>query len=134
MKKLLLVLISLLLIGCKSEVIERINREVDHSSDLPIELFEKVVGEDVNPLHERYSCKFISSYNFSNPVPKSDTVEDAYFTNVIMGGDSRMGSIALYSDIPDKGAEVYYVTSLSIWRVYDMKVDNGGDESIFDLL
>lgn len=134
MKKLLLVLISLLFIGCKSEVIERINREVDHSLDTPIELFEKVVGEDVNPLHERYSCKFISSYNFSNPVPKSDTVEDAYFTNVIMGGDSRMGSIALYSDIPDKGAEVYYVTSLSIWRVYDMKVDNGGDESIFDLL
>ena len=135
MKKLLLILISLLLIGCKSEVIDRLNREVDHSADTQVEIYDKPVEVVVdNPLHDIYSCKFISSYNFSKPVPKSDPIDDAYFTNVVMGGDSRMGSIALYSDLPSKGAEVYYVTSLSIWRVYDMKVDNGKGEALFDLL
>ena len=135
MKKIIIVILALFLVACKNEVsYERIHRESKHELAEMMNLISIKPTYD-NPLRQDYSCKFISSYNYGKAVPSSESIEEDYFNNVIMGGDSRMGSLALYSDLGDKGAEIYYVTSLSIWRIYDMNVDNAKEKgALFDLI
>ena len=134
MKKIIIVILALFLAACKNEVsYERIHRESKHDLAELMNVIS-IKQDNENPLRQDYSCKFISSYNYGKAVPSSDPIEEDYFSNVIMGGDSRMGSLALYSDLKKKGAEIYYITSLSIWRVYDMSVDNAkGKGALFDL-
>lgn len=88
--------------------------------------------------HE-YHCRTINYYDYSKPVPATDQpIEDAYFQDTFFGGDSRMGSVYLYSGLRDKGAQVWYCESLSLYRVYDMLNPDMqaefGDASLYTLL
>ena len=95
------------------------------------EVVEETVEEEAyEPV---YACRTLDYYDYSSPVPASDTIEDVYFTNVFMGGDSRMGSLYLYSDLQDKGAEIHYVTSLSLWRIYDAYMATA-EAPLYDLM
>lgn len=133
MKKILLIILSIILTSCKSGIeYTRENRLVEHNYSELVQIISSKPKEE-NPLREEYSCRFISSYNYSKPVPSSEEAGEEYFKNTIMGGDSRMGSLALYSELPDLGAEIYYVTSLSIWRVYDMNINDEVNKSLFDI-
>ncbi len=80
-----------------------------------------------------YACRSIDFYDYQNPVPASDRIDDSYFGNALLGGDSRMGSLYLFSDLPDRGAEIHYVTSLSLWRIYDMVMETS-DRTLYDIL
>lgn len=70
---------------------------------------------------EEYSCKVVSSYDYTSPVPKSDAIEDSYYDDTLLAGDSRMGSIALYGN--HTNAQVAYVTSLNLLLIDNMTVD-----------
>jgi lysophospholipase L1-like esterase len=83
--------------------------------------------------HPAYTCRSVNYYDYTKPVPESETVDDSYWPTVFMGGDSRMGSLALYSDLRTKGADVQYAESLSLYRIYDMTVE-GGTSPLYDLL
>ena len=45
-----------------------------------------------------------------------------------------MGSLYLFSDLRDKGAEIWYTTSISLWRIYDVAPDEGSEKPMFDLI
>lgn len=85
-----------------------------------------------------YACRTINYYDYSKAVPESEPVEDAYFQDTFFGGDSRMGSLYLYSNLREKGAAVWYCESLSLFRIYDMKnadmVAEFGDQPLYSLL
>lgn len=90
---------------------------------------EETAAED----EQVYACRSIDFYDYQNPVPASDRIEDTYFADTLFGGDSRMGSLFLFSDLPDRGAEIHYVTSLSLWRIYDMELETA-DSTLYDVL
>ena len=88
--------------------------------------------------HE-YHCRKIDYYDYSSTVPTTEeAVDDSYFTDTFFGGDSRMGSLYLYSNLRDKGAEVWYCESLSLFRIYDMlnadMSEQFGDAPLYTLL
>ncbi len=86
------------------------------------------------PETKEYACRMINYYDYSQPVPKTtEPIDNAYFQDTFFGGDSRMGSLYLFTDLRDKGAEVYYAESLSLFRIYDMKME-GSDKPLYDLL
>ncbi len=81
-----------------------------------------------------YACRTFDYYDYKKPVPESEPADDSYFEDALISGDSRVGSLYLYSDLRDKGAEVLYTTSLSLWRIYDLEPDEGGDKPMFDMI
>lgn len=119
MRKLILMGLAVcLLCGCKSTV------GVDTTAT-----------ETASPDLAKMTCRKIDYYDYSAPVPASEKVDDSYFTDTFFGGDSRMGSIALYSDIPDKGAEVYYAESLRLYMINKAMIESdGGTATMWDLL
>ena len=130
MKKYIVAILAfLLLTGCSGPKYEKINMQSEHKK---YELKEFLISPDPNEF-ERFSCKKINSYNYSKPVPGSDYVDESYVKDTFIGGDSRVGSLAIYTDLKDRGCTIYYVTSLSIWRIYDMKVD-GGKKPLYDFI
>ena len=88
--------------------------------DKPAKEEEEVVYEDVT-----YACRAVDYYNYSEPVPYSDAIEDSYFDDVLFAGDSRMGAMYLWGTIPN--AQVEYVTSLNLWLIDSMPLDNHSD-------
>ncbi len=110
-------LISTMLVGCSSGTVQTSNAEVSHE----------------------YHCRTIDYYDYSSPVPTTEeAVEDSYFADTFFGGDSRMGSLYLYSGLRDKGAEIWYCESLSLFRIYDMLNEDMnaqfGDSPLYTLL
>ncbi len=84
--------------------------------------------------HPVYDCRTINYYDYAKPVPSSEEpVEDDYFNDVFLGGDSRMGSLYLFSDLRDKGADVQYCESLSLYRIYDMAMTDSG-KPLYDIV
>ena len=130
MKKLLtVVLVFSLCSGCSKVTNEKINLTSDHKK---YELKEFIISSDPNEF-ERFSCRNINTYDYSKPVPESEYADESYVKDTFIGGDSRVGSLAIFTDLKDRGASIYYVTSLSIWRIYDMKVD-GGKKALYDFM
>ena len=61
-------------------------------------------------------CRNIIYYDYGAPVPQS-TVSDDWFADAIVIGDMRAGSMALYSDLAYKGAEIIYEESLGVYSL-----------------
>ena len=82
-----------------------------------------------------YACRMIDYYDYSTPVPAAETVDDSYFQDTFFGGDSRMGSLYLYSDLRDKGAEIYYAESMRVYTMDTMPVQElDGKTTLAELL
>ncbi len=81
-----------------------------------------------------YACRTFDYYDYTEPVPASAAISDDYFKDVLIAGDSRVGSLYLFTDLRDKGAEIWYTTSISLWRLYDLAPDEGSDKPMFDLI
>ena len=82
---------------------------------------------------DEYSCRMIDSYNYDEPVAYSDAVDDSYYKDALFAGDSRMGALSLYGDLPD--AEVDYVTSLNLMKIDVSPADEREDgKTLIDLL
>lgn len=94
MKKIIFLLCAVLCIGCASKPN---SLEVTGSKDA--------------------TCRQISYYDYGSPVPTSQAT-DNWFTDAIVIGDMRAGSLALYSDLAGNGAEIIYEEVLG---VYSMK-------------
>lgn len=112
-----LLLCACLLCGCAAETDESVNPEDQTEAETPA-----------------YVCRVFDYYEYDEPVPVSAAADDAFFSDSIFAGDSRVGSLYLYSDLRNKGAEVYYATSVSLWRIYDVAPDRDSDKPLFDLL
>ena len=111
MKKLKIVLLVLILTLCSIT-----------ASFSPIETLAE------GDFKDKYSCRLITSYNYQSSTPASAVASEDYLKNSLIGGDSRV------SDLPKLGVEVYYVTSLSLWRIYDMKVNEKVNKPLYDIL
>lgn len=62
------------------------------------------------------SCRRISYLDLSEPVVKTGKpVDDSWFADSLMIGDSRMVSLDLYSNLKDKNAEIYADESLGVY-------------------
>lgn len=62
------------------------------------------------------SCRKLSYLDFSEPVVKTEKpVDDSWFADSLMIGDSRMVSLDLYSNLKDKNAEIYADESLGVY-------------------
>ena len=83
-----------------------------------------------------YTCRTINYYDYSNPVPKSVQADEDYIRDMFVAGDSRAGSLYIYTDLRKKGAEMYYTTSITLWGIYNHGPDTGQGSSkpIFDLM
>lgn len=81
-----------------------------------------------------YACRTFDYYRYDKPVPASEETGDEFFEDTVIAGDSRIGSLALYSDLGNRGAQIYYTTSITLWRVYDVAPDEGSDQPMFDVL
>ncbi|MBR4455818.1 MAG: hypothetical protein IKS32_06305 [Solobacterium sp.] len=80
-----------------------------------------------------YACRVLDYYDYTQPVPWSSEIEDDYFSDVLFAGDSRMGAMYLWGDI--KNAQVEYVTSLNLWLIDSMPLDNHTDgATMYDVL
>ena len=82
---------------------------------------------------ETFTCRSIDFYDYDTKVPESAEIEDDYFGDALLGGDSRMGSLFLFSDLQERGAEIHYVTSLSLWRIEDMEMETA-ESTLYDIL
>ena len=113
-KGLLILLAAFLLTGCKSDTAKESEEE---TFDEP----------------EPYACRVMDYYNYNAPVPESEPIEDSYFDDVLFAGDSRMGCMYLWGDIHN--AKVEYVTSLNLWLIDSMPLDNHADDmTMYDAL
>ncbi len=74
-----------------------------------------------------YACRVLDFYDYSQPVPWSGEIEDTYFSDVLLAGDSRMGAMYLWGSL--ENAQVEYVTSLNLWLIDTMKLDNHEDDA-----
>ena len=72
-----------------------------------------------------YACRVLDYYDYTQPVPWSGEIEDSYFDDVLFAGDSRMGAMYLWGSITN--AQVEYVTSLNLWLIDSMPLDNHTD-------
>ena len=90
-------------------------------------------AEETEEEEQVFACRAIDFYDYSTPVPASEKIGDDYFQDTLFGGDSRMGSLFLFSDLRDRGAEIHYVTSLSLWGIYDMAMETD-DRNLYDIL
>ncbi len=81
-----------------------------------------------------YACRTFDYYDYAKPVPAGANISDDYYQDVMIAGDSRVGSLYLFTDLRDKGAEIWYTTSITLWRIYDLAPDEGSDEAMFDLI
>ena len=80
-----------------------------------------------------YACRVLDFYDYSQPVPWSGEIEESYFDDVLLAGDSRMGAMYLWGDI--ENAQVEYVTSLNLWLIDSMQVDNHDEDlTMMDVL
>ena len=86
-------------------------------------------GEDAEGFEEPapYACRVLDFYDYSQPVPWSGEIEDTYFSDVLLAGDSRMGAMYLWGSL--ENAQVEYVTSLNLWLIDTMKLDNHEDDA-----
>ncbi len=87
--------------------------------------------EEAGPV---YACRTFDYYDYSKPVPASAAINDDYFKDALIAGDSRIGSLYMFSELRDKGAEILYTTSISLWRIYDLAPDEGGEKPMFDMI
>lgn len=115
MKKMTVCLLAaVLLVGCKGDT-------------------EKTEEEKEFDEPEAYACRVMDYYDYTQPVPWSEAIDDSYFDDVLFAGDSRMGAMYLWGDIHN--ADVEYVTSLNLWLIDSMKLDNHADDkTMYDAL
>ena len=62
------------------------------------------------------TCRNISYYDYGSPVPQHSASDD-WFSDAIVIGDMRAGSLALYSDLASKGAEIIYEETLGVYSL-----------------
>ena len=93
-----LIVLSLLLVGCSSKT----------------NTYEK-------------SCFYVDKFNYNNPVPYSDEVDETYFDNTLIAGDSRVGSLVLYNKL--KNADVKFIESLSLSMFKITKIEKDKEDS-----
>ena len=62
-------------------------------------------------------CRTISYYDYGAPVIESTEVQDDWFNDAIIIGDMRVGSLALYTDLASRGAEIIYDERLGIYSM-----------------
>ena len=62
-------------------------------------------------------CRTISYYDYGAPVIESAEVQDDWFNDAIIIGDMRVGSLALYTDLASRGAEIIYDERLGIYSM-----------------
>lgn len=83
----------------------------------------EAASTSANDKSSEYTCRNINFMDLSEPVAKSkEKVDDSWFADSLFIGDARMGSVALYSDLADKGAEIIYDESLGVFSVSNMPV------------
>ncbi|MCH3962006.1 MAG: hypothetical protein LKE48_07770, partial [Solobacterium sp.] len=91
--------------------------------------------ETANAEMQKKTCRKVDYYDYASPVPASAAADDAYFADTFFGGDSRMGSLALYSNLSDRGAEIYYGESLRLWSIEKMDIETGsGTDTMYNLM
>ncbi len=90
-------------------------------------------GKNTAEEENTYTCRYVNYYDYASEVPETERAEDLYFADTLFAGDSRMGSLYLYSDLKKAGAEIWYAESLSLWRIYDMKAEDS-ESSLYDLM
>ncbi|MBR3202388.1 MAG: hypothetical protein IKF60_02245 [Solobacterium sp.] len=103
------ILCAFLLLGCKGDAAKT----------------ESNAEEQEFPEPEPYACRVYDYYNYSGRVPWSEEIESSYFDDVLFAGDSRMGAMYLWGTI--ENAQVEYVTSLNLWLIDSMPLDNHTD-------
>lgn len=90
-------------------------------------------GLSSNSTEIESSCRVISYYDYTKPVPESETVDESYYDITLFAGDSRMGSLSLYGT--HENANVAYVTSLNLLLIDSMQVDEHEEEiTLYDIL
>lgn len=101
------------------------------STASPDSTAQETASQDI----KQKTCRTVDYYDYASPVPASAKVDDSYFTDTFFGGDSRMGSLALYSDLADKGAEIYYGESLRLWTIDKMDIQTAaGTDTMYNLV
>lgn len=148
-KSLCLFLTAVLLCGCSSsEQPENITgpetetqtAETDTAETAETETAEAETAETAEAETEKpedqpaYACRTFNYYDYGKPVKAAEPVGDEYYQDMFVAGDSRVGSLYLYSDLRAKGAQLWYTTSISLWRIYDVGPDEGSDQPMFDLI
>ena len=94
---------------------------------------ESVSGTDsAQEKDPTYACRVINYYDYSKPVPESAPADDAYYAESFFGGDSRMGGLYLYGT--EKYGEIYYTTSLNLFMIDTMAVNDYPEETMLSLL
>lgn len=80
-------------------------------------------------------CRKVDLYDYANDAPASEVADESYFSDAFFGGDSRMGSLALYSDLANYGADIYYGESLRLWSIESMDIDTGsGTDTMYNII
>ena len=74
------------------------------------------------------------NYDFTQPVPETEPVEDSYFSDALFIGDSRTQGFILYSGLSNTTS--YADRGLSVDKVFTDTVisENGGDYTVADAL
>lgn len=88
--------------------------------------------ETSNAVTGNATCRTINEYMYDHPVLKSKASND-WFSDAIIIGDSRAGSLALYSDLASKGAEIIYDESLGIYSFQNTNIQMSSSTA-YDIL
>lgn len=62
------------------------------------------------------TCRTMNYYAYDLPVQEQSKADDSWFSDAIIIGDSRVGSLALYSDLGSMGAEIIYDETMGVFN------------------
>ncbi|MGM9941557.1 MAG: SGNH/GDSL hydrolase family protein [Bulleidia sp.] len=62
------------------------------------------------------TCRTMNYYSYDQPVQANSKVDDTWFSDALIIGDSRVGSLALYSDLASYGAEIIYDETMGVFN------------------
>ncbi len=77
------------------------------------------------------SCKRYDFYDYKNEVPETEMVDDSFFDDVFIGGDSRVGSFVLYNQLSN--ATLVYIDSLSL-NMIDITTHKDLNDTLHNLM
>lgn len=123
MKKILIISLCALLAGCT------INNQDEIPAD-NTDIHENIIDQPDTVIEPK-------KYDYSQPVPLNDYVEDAFFDDAAFVGDSRVEDMIIYKTLADSNRAVYAAVSLDLNQVSYKKaipLDNGEMGTICEAL